>query len=240
MATPIIEVPEAESRALSTDIQSQLAQLPTVIDTPETYRKAKESLPILKRAEDKVTAFFKDIKDAAFRAHRAITTKETEQLAPIRKARTDISNLIYSYEREQERVRREAEQKAAEEERRRREDEALRAAAAAAETSAEVAEQILEQEIAAPAPVVILPSRSVEVIGVTARENWQFKYVGCATGQRWKDLTDEQRKRIMSMLPREFLVPDESAIGRVVKAMKSGTRIPGVEVYDAGTIAVRG
>jgi hypothetical protein len=234
------DVPDDQVRALSTDIQAQLSQLPTVIDSPETYRKAKESLPVLKRAEDKVVDFFRSIKDAAFKAHRAITAKETEQLDPIKRARTRLASLIYDYEREQDRLRREAEQQAADEERRRREDEALKAAEAIAPSSPEVAEQILQQEIEAPAPVVALPSTRVEVSGVSIRENWSFTYVGASPGQKWKDLTDEQRKRVLSLLPREMLVPDESAIGRVVKAMKSGTKIPGVQAYDAGTVAVRG
>lgn len=239
MATAV-HVPEDQARALSTDIQTQLSGLPTSIDSPETYRKAKESLPVLKRAEDKVIGFFRDIKEAANRAHKAITTKENEQLAPIKQARTQLSGLIYGYEREQDRIRREAEQKAADEERRRREDEALKAAEAIAPSSPEVAEQILQQEIAAPAPIVALPSTRLDVSGVSIRENWTFVYVGASPGQRWKDLTDEQRKRALSMLPREFLIPDESAIGRVAKAMKSGTKIPGVQAFDSGTVAVRG
>lgn len=241
MATaPVTKIETAGERALSTDIQSQLAALPTVIDSPETYRKAKESLPILKRAEEKVVSFFRDMKEAANRAHKAITTKESEKLAPIKKARADLSTLIYGYEREQDRIRREAEQQAADEERRRREDEALKAAEAMAPTSPEVAEQILQQEIAAPAPVVALPSTRLEVSGVSIRENWTFVYVGASPGQKWKDLTDDQRKRALALIPREFLMPDESAIGRVVKAMKSGTKIPGVQAFDAGTVAVRG
>ena len=240
MATPILEVPEAESRALSTDIHAQLSQLPAVIDSPDTYRKAKESLPILKRAEDRVTGFFSGIKDAAFKAHRAITAKEADQLKPIRDARTKLSNLIYRYEQEQDRIRREAERKAQDEEKCRREEEALRAVEVIASSSSEVAEQILQQEIAAPAPIVVLPSTAVEVSGVTTRENWSFVYVGGSPGQTWKDLDDTTRKRVLSMIPREFLIPDESAIRRVVKAMKSGTKIPGVQPYDAGTIAVRG
>jgi hypothetical protein len=210
------------------------------ISSPEDYRKAKESLPLLKRAEDRVVLFFRDIKDAAFQAHRRITAKEMESLGPIKQARQRMSTLIYGWEREQDRIRREAEQRAADEERKRREDAALAEAAAIASSSPEVAEQILMQEIAAPAPVVILPSTKVDVSGVTMRENWTFVYNGGSPGQKWKDLTDEQRKRVIALIPREYLMPDESAIGRVVKAMKSGTKIPGLQAFDAGTIAVRG
>jgi hypothetical protein len=230
-----------EEQALTADISGQLSQLPTVIDSPETYRRAKESLPLLKRAEDKVLGFFVEIKDAAFKAHKAITTKETAQLKPIKDARTRLAGLIFNYESQLERIRRENERKAQEEEQRRRESEAVAEAEALSDQGApEMAEQVLEHAIAAPSPVVILPSAAVEVAGVSIRENWQFLYSGGSPGQKWKDLSDDQRKRVIALIPREFLIPDESAIGRVVKAMKSGTKIPGVQAYDAGTVAVRG
>jgi hypothetical protein len=227
-------------KALTTDIAAQLSNLPTVITDDATCRRAKESLPMLKRAEDKVITFFEDIKAAASRAHKTICAKEHEQLAPIKSARQRIASLVYLYEQEQARIKREQERKAQEEEKRRREEAALAEAEAVAATSPEIAEQILLQEIAAPAPVVILPPTKVEVDGVGSRENWQFKYVGASPGQKWKDLTSDQQERVRALIPRDSIVPDEVAIGRIVKAKKSATRIPGIEVYDAGTVSVRG
>jgi hypothetical protein len=232
---------EQQAQALSLDIRNQLSGLPTAITDPETYRRAKESLPLLKRAEDKVADFFRDIKQAANAAHKAITTKEAAELRPIALARQKLSGLIYDYERELERQRREREREEADRLRREREAEAMfEAETLAAQGAPEMAEQVLDQAIAAPTPVVIAPRQDVEVAGVSVRENWQFLYQGGSPGQKWKDLSDEQRKRVLQLIPREYLVPDESAIGRVVKAMKSGTKIPGVQAYDAGTIAVRG
>jgi len=234
------DVPEEQTRALSDDIRAQLSRLPVLIDSPTTYRQAKESLPLLKRAEDKVVGFFRDMKRAAYEAHRSITSKEAEQLKPITQARTFVSRLIYDYEREQERLRREQERKAQEEEQARRDAAALDEAAAVAALSPEMADQIIEQAIAAPPAVVVMPSQSLDVTGVSVRENWQFVYSGGSPGQKWKDLSDEQRKRVLQLIPRDYLCPDEAVIGRVVKAMKSGTTIPGIQAYDAGTVAVRG
>ena len=101
------DVPEPERQALESDIHAQLVKLPRTITDADTYQKAKESLPVLKRAEDTVLAFFRDIKDTAFKAHRSITMKETEQLKPIKEERNRISGLIVGWEREQERLRRE-------------------------------------------------------------------------------------------------------------------------------------
>lgn len=236
-----LDVPEDQVNALTTDIATQLGALPTVIVDINTYRLAKESLPLLKRAEDRVKTLWGDVKAAAFNAHRLITAKETEQLAPIKVARQRISTLIYDFEREQDRIRREQERALADARRQEQETEALTAAQQLKDQGApEMADQVIEQAISAPAPVVSVPSAAVAVAGVSSRENWQYVYSGASPGHKWKDLTDEQRKHALQLLPREYLMPDESAIGRVVKAMKSGTKIPGVQAYDAGTVAVRG
>lgn len=117
---------------------------------------------------------------------------------------------------------------------------ALEEAAALSGIAPEMAEQIVEQAIAAPAPAITLPPRRIDVAGVSSSENWQFKYAGCASGLDWDKLPTEDRERVMRLLPREYLRPDEKAIGKVVKALKGSTRIPGVEVFDAGTVRVRG
>ena len=92
---PAFDVPEPERQALASDIQAQLASLPTTIPDIDTYRRVVESLPLLKKAEDKVVGFFKDMKQRAYEAHKAITTKEAEQLKsmpPILKAILGIIN----------------------------------------------------------------------------------------------------------------------------------------------------
>lgn len=243
-ATNIVAFPapdEAATQALSADIHAQLAQLPTSIGDVETCRKAKESLLLLKRAEDKVVTFFRPIKDAAHKAHKAITTKEAESLKPIADARRTLSGLIYSFEQAQERLRREAERQAAEDERKRLEAVALEEAQeVAAHGSPEMAEQILAQAIAAPAPTIVLPSTATKVAGVSSLANWQWRFAGCGSGLAWDQLPQEDRERVMRMLPREYLRPDDKAITKVVKALRGGTKIPGIEAFDAGTVMVRG
>ena len=87
------DVPEQERQALASDIKAQLDLLPKEIPNIETYRTVVESLPLLKRAEDRVVLFFRDMKDAAHKAHKLITTKESAQLAPIVAARGRLSQL---------------------------------------------------------------------------------------------------------------------------------------------------
>lgn len=243
-ATNVVAFPapdEAATQALSADIHAQLAQLPASIPDVATCLKAKESLLVLKKAEDRVLGFFKDIKDAAFKAHKTITTKETESLKPIKDARLKLSGLIYGFEQEQDRHRRQQEREIAERERQRQHDEALaQAQEAVAQGAPEMAEQILDQAIAAPAPVVTLPTTTTKVQGVTSIANWQWRFAGCGTEATWESLSAEDRNRILALLPREYLRPDEKAITKVVKALRGRTTILGVEVFDAGTVMVRG
>ena len=244
------DVPEKEQQALESDIQAQLASLPTVITDEDTYAAAKTFLPKLKQAEDKVLAFFncdgdgnkeKGIKPLAYRVWKGICDKEGAALKPIKAARDRLAGLIYAWEQELQRLRREQELAESKRLQEQQQAQALEEAIALNDAGAvEMAEQVVEQAIAAPAPVVVLPSKAVRVDGVSIRENWTFAYEGASAGQRWKDLTDDQRKRVLQFIPREYLVPDEGAIGKVVKAMKSGARIPGVRAYDAGTVVVRG
>lgn len=234
----------AEEAELTSDISAQLATLPTTIPDLATYTRVVESLPLLKRAEDKVVAFFKDIKEAAHKAHKAITTKETEQLRPIQSARTRLSQLKYAFEQEQDRIRRERERVAAEAEKQRLEALALEEAAAVADSSPEMAEQIIEQAIAAPAPVVVLQNETaaVAVAGVSkSKPRYVWRYLGAADHEvAWNKLTTDQRARIMALLPREYCMPNESAITKLVTGMDGNIKIPGVEIYDIGSTAVRG
>lgn len=239
-AAPSSIVPDdAQQQALTADIQAQLAHVPTKVTDLDTCRLAKESLPILKRAENRVLDFFKPLKDAANKAHKLLCDKENEQLRPIKNLRVILSTEVYNFEQEQERQRRERERQAQEDERRRREAAALAEAESLAATAPDVAEQILEQAIAAPAPTVVMPSTRVDVVGVSMAANWQWRFAGCAAGVDWDKLPDADRQRLIQILPREYLRPDERAIARVVKALKGSTRIPGVEPFDAGSVRVR-
>jgi hypothetical protein len=78
------------------------------------------------------------------------------------------------------------------------------------------AERILKGKIAA------YSQEPPKVEGVSLRKGWAFRIVDAAK------------------IPRKYLVPDEKAIGGVVKALGQQARIPGVEVYRDTTVAASG
>ena len=55
--------------------------------------------------------------------------------------------------------------------------------------------------------------------GISMKQNWKFRVTS------------------ISAIPREYMMPDLVKIGGIVRTMKSGTRIAGIEVYAENTIA---
>ena len=79
------------------------------------------------------------------------------------------------------------------------------------------AEQFQERAAVVVAPTVAAPALKVQ--GESTREVWKF------------EVTDP------TLVPRPYLVVDESAIRKVVQALKGGTDIPGVRVYSEKQLA---
>lgn len=152
-------------------------------------------------------------KDAAHKVWKNYCEKERQEIAPFLAAKDLIDSACAAYRRaEKERAEKEAAEaranvmKAAEEDR-------LRTAEQLEKTNRpEQAMKILD------APIVpkmyAIPMAAIPITeGASFRENWKARIV------------DE------SMIPREFLMPDEKKINQIVKAMKNLTNIQGVEVY---------
>lgn len=83
----------------------------------------KRDLAALRR---KIVAEFGPMKEAAYKAHKVITTKEAEYLAPITEAEGIIAKAIKLFEAEQERIRLEIEERRREQQRKDEEAERLR------------------------------------------------------------------------------------------------------------------
>ena len=128
-----------------------------------------------------------------------------------------IKAAMVGYQDEQDRRRREEQRKADEAARRERERLAEQARKAQEAGRAERAAQLEQRASAVTAPV--LSRAPPRVAGVQTRELWKFA-------------VDDPAK-----LPREYLVPDESKIRRVVEALKGDTVIPGVRVWPEKSIA---
>ena len=116
------------------------------------------------------------------------------------------------YDAEQRRIADEARRQAEETARKAREFEERRAARAVERGDFDTAEKANQAAATVQAPVIA--AKIPEVKGVATIEVWKY------------EVTDA------SLLPREYLKPDEVAIGAMVRAKKGDTTIPGVRVYS--------
>jgi len=168
-------------------------------------------------------------KKKTYEAYQEVMKLMKSFIDPLETAKKLLSLRAYSWQKaEEDRKRKEAEGA-----RRLAEEEAAKKRKAEEDARLELAERLekngmqeqAEEVLAAPVVVevaeVAAPAPRVKVQGTSTRENWQFEVENA------------------SLVPREFLMPDEVKIGRMVKMFKGETRIAGVRAYDSGTVAFR-
>jgi hypothetical protein len=210
------EVKEVTTMALSVPEQARQISIKTMDD----YIRAGEIMLTIKAIRKKITETFKPIKQKMDAAKQEVLDQERAADAPLKEAEALLSPQIIAWNREQERLRQEEENRLREEARKQEEERRLQEAILAEQSGQkEEAEAIMETPVQV-APVVV-PKSVPKVAGMSIRENWKFK------------ITNER------LIPREYLKVDEVKIGQVVRALKSATNIPGVEVYNEGTVSGR-
>lgn len=154
--------------------------------------------------------------EAEYKAHPVIVQaavlrdKKGELAALLEEARKTTKARMIAWEDAEESKRKAEEARLQAEAKKRAEDEAL-AAAAAAESEAE-ADAILETPVAVP--VVNLPKTVAKVAGHTRRTIPKYRIVN------------------ESLIPRQYLKPDEVKIGGVIRSLKAAAQIPGVQYYE--------
>lgn len=220
MSAAIIEVPltAIEKNVLSTADYSQAL---TVV-TPEQYTEACEFVKAIAKTRKEVEGTFGPIKTKQYEAWKEAVAQENKFLDPLDKATSLVKGKIGGYLAEQERIRRAEEDHQREIARREAEARAM-AEAAELERQGEnhAAEQVIQEAVSAPPPVVVVPKAVAKQVGIAPRTVWKFRVVDSAK------------------VPREYLSVDEQKIGQIVRAMKEMAKIPGVEVYSEDTVSVR-
>jgi hypothetical protein len=210
------EIKEVNALALSIPEQAKQITIKTMAD----YTRASDIIMNIKAIRKKITETFKPIKQKMDAAKQEVLDQEKAADKPLKEAEAWLSPQIIEWNREQERIRHEEEDRlrkiAEDEEKERRLKEAVFAEQSG---NQEEAEAIINEP--AYVPPVVVPKAVPKVAGMSIRDNWKFK------------ITNEK------LIPREYLKVDEVKIGQVVRALKSATNIPGIEVYNEGTVSGR-
>jgi hypothetical protein len=191
-----------------------------VIATAEDYRIAAKALKTIKHWRNMVAETFDDLIHTQHLAHKKSVAAKKKHDGPLAAADRTYRNKMSYWKSEQERLEREQAAAARKEALRQAEEERLaEAAKAEAAGQPEHAEALLEAPVV-PAPVVIAKTTPT-VEGISTRKIYEF------------DIVDE------SKLPRLYLMPNMPTIRKQVNALGVDANIPGVEVREKQSIAVR-
>lgn len=200
----------------------QRATALTIFDAP-SLDVAAAFLRDCATAKKSVEAKLAPAVDAAHKAHKALTALRSDLCAPFDKARAVVEPKVLEFQRA-EAARREEERRAAEAAAKKAAEEAQLAAAldAAEAGHDDAAEAILEEK---PLVVAFAPPPAPKVDGVTERVTYSAKVVDFAA--------------LVASGRLELLLPNQSALDGLARALKGAMNIPGVEVVTTKTLSVR-
>ena len=219
-------IPQEKITSLSLGINElmQIAKTQRAITTPEELQIIGQRLVSVKDIKKQVTEMFAEPKKKAHEAHRAICDLESKFLKPLEEIEKSFNRLVIAYNQEvQRRAREEAErlrleaEKKAEEERKKLEAQVLKAIDKGQTDKAEALMQ--KAETIVPIVPITPVYEEPKVEGLKIKQNWTFEIVDA------------------SLIPREYLIPDEKKLLGIAKTMKGDAKVPGVRFYDAGSVA---
>jgi hypothetical protein len=207
---PVAKIEDEEVKKKAEALVVQAKAL--VVTNPEEAARAVEFGKACKGLRSQITEFFKPLKKAFDDGKKIVLDREKETLSPVDEAEALASRAVTTWRIEEDRRAREERERLEREERQRQEAERLRAVDHALKKGDEKqAERIFAKPL--PAPVVPKTAAPPKIEGIRRRKVWKYEIVDTAK------------------LPREFLTPDEKAIGAFVRAKKEDAKIEGVRIW---------
>jgi hypothetical protein len=219
MATQAIISPD-EVAKLVPQVVSQAQSI--TIANAEDHEMACAFLTFVATRKKQIDEVFDPIVRKAHETHKEAVAQKKKVLDPLLLAEQNVKGKIVTYDAWQQHLRQLEETRLAKLAQAEAEAKALaEAEQLEAQGDKELADLVLETAAAAPAPVVVLPPAVEKQEGVSMRQTWKYR------------ITDER------LIPREYLMVNESAIGAVVRAQKGMTKIPGIQAYSESGVSVR-
>lgn len=195
------------------------------VKTNEDNSKATECLKGVKGLQKSIKETFRPHIETAHKAWKNLISEEKKHLEPLIRCEEILKGKIGAFLQEQEAIRRKEQQKqdelarkAAERERARLEKKAEKLKSKGEEDKAE---EILEEAENVHKPSILVESNVQKQEGVSTTKAWKFRIENEA------------------LVPRTFLIVDESKIRKQVNVTKGETNIPGISVYCEENVRVR-
>ena len=199
------------------------------ITSPESYTSAWDFLKKLKAMQKAWEEHHAPTVTATNTAHKMAVAARDKLLTPFGVAERWVKGLIGTYDREQERLRAEAERAAQLAAQKAQEDAQLAAAVEAEQAGQrEEAEAILEAPVVVP-PVIFRPT-TPKVAGGSIRENWKA---------RCTDLKALIKAVAEGRAPSTLLLLNQSALDQLAKAAKQDFQVPGCQAYTESVVSAR-
>lgn len=198
--------------ALRREMDTALEQAKALqVTDADTYTRAGALVATLGALADRAEAWWEPATGIAYKLHRWLTARRGADKTPLEQERKRILDAAGAWKSEQDRLQVERDAAAAAEAKRQA-DELAQAQALQLEAQGmpELAAAVIEEAAAAPAPIVSAPSLVPSGVGFSHGTDYEIKVINPA------------------LVPREYMVPDEKKILRVVKAMQGVIKIPGV------------
>ena len=184
-----------------------------VIKSEADCEKANVVLKNIKEMIKKVKETFDPIITKAHSAHKEAVAQRDKYVKPLESCEKAFKIRIAGYLEEQDRIRQRLQQEAEEKARKEAEKLQARAEKAEAKGNTEKADE-LRQEAEIKQSIVPEIPKARKPEGFSVRKVWKGKIV------------DE------SLIPREYLIVDESKINKVMNATAGEMKIPGVQAYQ--------
>jgi len=218
------EISEAKTRAMEI---ASVASVAIVIHTADDYRAAGEQLTRIKHAAIQLEELRLSLTRPLDESKKRIMAMFARPKDDLDGAEAKLKRAMLAYNTEQDRIRREAEARLraeAEAEEKRQEAQRKAALDAALESGdAAKAEEIINTPTVPPPPVAVVPQAiPPKVAGVSTRKIWTWKIIN------------------PDLIPRDYLLINESMLTAVAKSGKGAVKVPGVEFYQVESIAAGG
>lgn len=191
-----------------------------VVTNEAEYLCAAGFLKRVKNILKQITETFDRPIADAHAAHKSVIAAKKKHADPLTAAERTVKGKMLAWQRaetdrlEAERREVEAAERKREEERRLAEAERLEVQGRTAEAEAVIDEPVY-------IPPVVMPPAAPKVAGISSRRVWKYRIVD------------------VNLIPRQYMIPNDVAIGAVVRSMGKAMNIPGVEVYQEDVMAVR-
>jgi hypothetical protein len=179
------------------EISDELKQIKTLYNCLDTERKT--ATKPLDESKKKIMDWFRS------------------PMERLEKAENTRKQAILAFQREQERIRLEAERKLQAEADKKRQEALQKAEAVREAGKDDKAEKYIEKAAAIVAP--ILAPTVEKVAGISTKKVWKYRVTDTA------------------LIPREYLIVNDKMLGEVARATKGALKVSGVEFYPEETIS---